>query len=332
MKVKGAAFVILLGPGEREKCRLYDFLATLLFFEADYVGASTLVVVNDRNDGLDAGDVELRFGFHRVIVLQNPYAEAKSGGDLVYDRLTAGIWAAFAQVVELDEPVFALKADTDAMVCGPFSARLERYFADHPSTGMVGSLEHDPDGRRRDTEEWWGRWIRSTCGPFPHQWLRLALRQRERPEWRREWKRWRQRLAVFRRAVRCGWRCGENILGGAYAVSPHALKRLREEEALWQDALMFNGTRVSEDVALSMLILALGLPLAEYNREAEVFAVWYQKPTLPMAEIVRRGYGLVHSIKDADVAVERAMRIELADLVGIPIEFRERTQSFRTPL
>lgn len=328
MNAKGAAFVILLGPGERERRRLYDFLATLLFFEADFLKVSTLVLVNDRNEGLDLTDIEARFGFRRIIAVQNPYAEKESGGDLIYDRLTAGIWAAFARVIELDEPAFVLKADTDALVCGPFSARLERYFTEHPSIGMVGSLENDPDGRRRNTEDWWGRWIRSTCGPFPHKWLRLLLRQRKRPSWRVEWYRWRKRLALYKRAVRCGWKRGENILGGAYAVSPYALRRIGEEKELWQDAFMFNGTRVSEDVALSMLIAACGLPLAEYNRASEVFAVWYQKPTLPLAEIVRRGYGLVHSIKDPDAAVEFSMRTELADLTGIPTAFRERTLSF----
>ena len=91
---------------------------------------------------------------------------------------------------------------------------------------------------------------------------------------------------------------------------------------------MFNSTRMSEDVALSMLIAALGLPLAEYNRSGEVFAIWYQKPSLPIREIIDRGYGLVHSIKDPVPDVELEMRLELANLVGIPEEFRTATGSF----
>lgn len=326
--MKGAIFVILVGPGEKEKQRLYDFLATLLFFEKEVLARSTLLLVNDCNLSLDHGDVAARFKCRQVVCLDNPYS-GRVGGELVYDRLTAGIWAALARVIELEEPHFVLKADTDALVCGPFATRLEEYFRKNPRVGMLGSVVHHPDGTRRNTEEWWANWIRSTCGPLPHQWLRLLRRGRTPLKWRDEWCRWRARLALYRRALSADWSCGTNILGGAYALSPAALRQLREKRVWWEDRFMFNGTRMSEDVALSMLIAALGLPLAEYNRPGEVFAIWYQKPSLPMREIIERGYGLVHSIKDPVPDVELEMRLGLANLVGIPEEFRTATGSFR---
>jgi len=331
LPMQGAIIVVLVGPGERELGRLNDLLASVVHFEAPFVARSTLLLVNDRNDQLDGPAIAVRTQFREVVVLNNPYVGAK-GGDLVFDRMTAGIWMALHTAMDRTDAEFVLKLDTDAMACGPFAERITRYFRDHPDAGMIGSLTHDPDGAVRNTEEWWGRWIRGTCGLLPHRWLRLRWHSQNRDRLTLEWRRWRRRHDLYRRAVRSAWVCGASVIGGAYALAPALVRRLREDRSRVEDVFLFSGTRMSEDVAVSMLTVALDLQLQEYNRPGEVFAVWYQKPTLPAAEIVRLGYGLVHSIKDPDLAVEHSMRLELADVTGIPRQLRERTQSFRARL
>lgn len=322
-----ASIIVLVGPGEREIRRLNDLLASIVYFEAEFVARSTLLLVNDRNALLDRADILARTKFREVILLKNPYV-GTDGGELVYDRLTAGVCVALLDAVDRTENDFLLKADTDAVACGPFAARISHFLRENPNAGMIGSLNHDPDGAKRNTEDWWGRWIRGTCGPLPHQWLRLLFRSRHRGQLGLELKRWRMRHAFYRRALRSRWTCGASILGGAYAISAPALRRLRENRRLLEDVFVFNGTRMSEDVAMSMLIAALGFELKEYNRPGDVFAVWYQKPTLPLREVIARGYGLVHSIKSESADEERLMRMELAELAGMSSEFREGMRAF----
>jgi hypothetical protein len=325
--MNGATIVVLVGPGERELRRLNDLLASILHFEAEFAAKSTLVLVNDRNTLLAGADVPARTKFSEMVVLNNPYV-GTDGGTMVYDRLTAGIWAVLLAVVDRADSDFVLKADTDALACGRFSVRITDYFQQHPTAGLIGSLTHNPDGARRNTEDWWGRWIRGTCGPVPHQWLRLLWCNRRRNRLGLELSRWRARNALYRRASRTAWVCGANILGGAYAISPAVVRRLRENRSMLEDEFLFNETRMSDDVAVSILIVALGFDLMEYNRPGDVFAVWYQKPTIPLREVVAQGYGLVHSIKAESAEEELQMRMELAALAGMSGEFRAEWKAF----
>lgn len=325
--MNGALIMILLGPLPREALRLNDLMASLLFFEEDLVKKSTLVIVNDGNSHFDSARVNARVGFKKIIVLNNPYIR-NGGGPLVYDRMTAGVLAALQSAVISDDYEFVLKLDTDALVCGCFAEKIGRFFSSNPRSGMIGSLDSNPDGSSRDCREWWSKWIRGTCGLFPKHWVRLRLKEGLPLNPFTEIMRWHRRHCILRSALQSGWLCGANILGGAYALSPHAIVELRSKKYLIRDAFLFDGTRVPEDIVVSMLVAALGLTLDGYNRAGEVFAVWYQKPTLSMQTLIERRYGLVHSIKSEDPLEEATLRSELAELAQIPHELCKRLHAF----
>jgi len=321
-------FVILLGPGEREFVRFNDLMASLLYFEKDAVAAGTLLVVNDRNEFFDREKLSSRLNFRKMIVMDNPYIGVRDG-NLPYDRCTAGMLAIMKVLIDDDEKFsYILKLDTDAVVCGKFADKITSYFQLLPKAGMIGSLYNNPDGTARDAEVWWGKWIRGTCGLLPRHWLKLYLKNGAPYRPLTALNRWRARNRMYRLARREGWSVGSSILGGAYAVSPAVVHKLRTRAYLVDDLYQFDCARIGEDVAVSLLVAALGLSLEEYNKEREVFAIWYQKPTMPLADIVRKEYGIVHSIKSDDPDEEREMRQELARLSGMPMEFRSRMGAF----
>jgi len=310
--------IVLLGPGERELKRFSYLLGSLCHFEKEVVANSTLIIVDDGSESEGRKRIEDQCGFKKVIVVDNPFA-VYGRTALVYDRLMAGIISGMREVGSLEPHDFVLKVDTDAVVCAPFTAKIQRYFANNPMVGMVGSLRHDPDGRVRDTEAWWSKIIRGTCGLLPSKVVRFHLKYKIPFRGVLTVRRWFSRYQIVNAAIRAKWTCGESILGGAYAISPAAVDGLVRNSNFLVDPMLFEGTRISEDVGMSMLTAAAGFRLGEYNRKGEVFGVWYQKPTLSAGQLIEAGYGLIHSVKDDDQNTESKLRRDILEAAGMPI-------------
>jgi hypothetical protein len=293
-------------------------MLSLAHFEPDLMSKSSLVLVDDGEESLrEILDINT-FGFRLVHVLRNPYRNA-GGGPITYDRLMAGIMVALQQIVEMDDADFVLKLDTDALVIGEFEVRIKAFLEQHPQAGMIGSFHHDPDGAVRGSEAWWGNQILKTCGMFPTELIRLHFRHRMPFHPVTVALRWRLRRRWVRDALRSGWRYGDHILGGAYVLSRQAIQRLRNRKALIHDPMLFEGTRIPEDIGLSILVPALGLLLREHNRPGEVFGIWYQQPTRSIAALISDGYGIVHSIKAVDEKEEAQLRASAATAAGMQL-------------
>ena len=297
--------------------RFRHLLASLAHFESGLMSASTLVIVDDCGMDIRTKIESETLGFKKVVILKNPYA-GSDAGKIVHDRLIAGVLLALRHILDLEGYDFVLKMDTDALVIAPFGDRIKAFLAANPRAGMVGSFRHDPDGKLRSSEAaWWARHIRKTCGNLPSGLIRLRRRYWVPIRPALVFKRWRRRRELIREASRNGWGEGDNILGGAYALSPLMVDALRAKRELLADIALFDGTGISEDVGLSLLVLALGFQLAEYNQQGGVFGVWYQQPTLPAEALLSRGYALVHSIKADDTEKEAALRAEVCGAAGM---------------
>jgi hypothetical protein len=313
-----AVFVILVGPGVRERRRFVDLLLSLRHFEAELLAQSSLILVDDGDESITGALDPKTYGFRQVRVLINPYRKT-GGGQIVYDRLMAGIIVALRQIVEMEDVDFVLKLDTDALIIGHFQERIKAFLEQHPEAGMIGSFHHDPDGSVRGSEAWWGNHILKTCGMFPTELIRLHFRHRMLFHPVTVALRWRRRRRWVRDALRNGWHYGDHILGGAYVLSRQAIQRLRNRTALIHDPKLFEGTRIPEDIGLSILVPALGLQLREHNRPGEVFGIWYQQPTRSIAELISDGYGIVHSIKSVDEKEEEQLRASAALAAGMKL-------------
>jgi hypothetical protein len=310
--------ITLVGPGVRGYNLFLDLIASLNHFESGLLSESTLLVVNDNKEQLSQMPTH-KYGFKAAELIDNPY-ESKRYTPLFYDKIAAGLIRAFKRVAELHDHAFVLKIDTDALVCRPFFDRVSTFLEAHPKAGMVGSFKHDPDGKMRGTEAWWAKHIKRTCGLFPSELLRFH-RENGIPFRFASVQRWFRRRALIGRAIRNGWELGDHVLGGACVFSPKVIQALRKEHAC-TDPFLFEATRVSDDVGISIMTAAMGFELAEFNRNGEVFGVWYEQPTFLADVLKENGYCFVHSIKSKDQAEEEALRNEMAQKFGIPLQLR----------
>lgn len=314
--MRKAIIIILLGPGKTELNRFFCLLHSLCYFEGDLVRNSTLLIVNDGNSEPECNSFVQRCEFKKVVTIPNPFLGLYKT-PLIYDRLMAGMLAALCEVTAIDSYDFILKIDTDALVCGTFSDRIKHVFETNHSVGMIGSLHHNPDGTLRDVEEWWAKAIRGTCSLIPLKSLHFHVKGKIPFRGKATFLRSFRRYRIMKAALRNGWKCGENILGGAYAISPLVALALKEKQ-LCVDSLLFEGTRISEDVGISMLVCAAGFTLREFNNSGQVFGIWYQQPTLSISNLVKRGYGIVHSVKFTDPTEEKELRAEYMRVTGVP--------------
>jgi hypothetical protein len=279
---------------------------------------SSLVLVDDGEESLrEILDVN-SFGFRLVHVLRNPYRNA-GGGPVTYDRLMAGIIVALHQIIEMDDADFVLKLDTDALIIGGFDVRIKAFLEQHPHVGMIGSFQHDPDGKLRGSESWWANQISKTCGILPTELIRLHIRNRMPFRPLAVFRRWHRRRQWIHDAFRRGWRLGDHVLGGAYALSPRVITVLRNRKEWIVDPMLFEGTRIPEDIGLSILVSALGFQLGEYNRPGEVFGIWYQRPTRSIEALILDGYAIAHSIKSSNDEEEAQLRASAATAAGMKL-------------
>jgi hypothetical protein len=209
---------------------------------------------------------------------------------------------AWAEVSRRGPYDFALKVDTDALVINPFASRLVTFFEQHPRVGMVGSFLRFPDGSTRPGIENWAWRMRRACrlgfGPgglsrepasFPASFARIMRRRR-----------------LLARARRHGYKEGEHVLGGSYAISRGVLERWRNS-ALDQLTHLFEGTKIGEDVTVSLLVRSVQYELADHNLPGEIFGVWHRALRVP-PEVLVRQYAVVHSVKTGSEQNEADLR------------------------
>jgi hypothetical protein len=156
----------------------------------------------------------------------------------------------------------------------------------------VGSFDRDCNGAPRD----FSMWVKPVqrAGRLV-QGRRIALSGRAR----------RVRRYV-REARRAGYVWGENALACAIAMPRPALDALRADGAL-DDACAFVGTRLYDDPILGLLVRRAGYRLANHVDAGDTFAVrWRGLPAEP-AQLLERGYSIIHSVKN-DATPEAEIR------------------------
>ncbi len=274
--------IIPVGPDEREPGRLRAVVSELRAHE--HPAAIRLIVIDDAPVAR-----ALEFDWPDRQVVRTPlWAGARPDP---HSAMVAGTLEGLRHVRELE---FAVKLDTDAAVIAPFSARLRAAFAD-PGLGVVGAYDRAPDGGQRD----WGVWRRTidrAARPVQLTLRGAGPRIRIRPPEERRF------VAEVRRRAYAAAPAGAHCLGGAYAVSGAFLTRAALDWGPWL------GTKLSEDVVVGLLALHAGLRMQSLTRPGEPFGVRWRGLPAPPAELIRRGYGIVHSVRAADASAEAALR------------------------
>lgn len=292
------AVVLAIGPGDVELQRVGDLLESLFTYEPS---VSHVVLVDD---AMPARQLERCFTVLEscaLVTIPNPRrgrGEAWSGG------MTAGMFAGFRWIAENTECEFTVKLDSDSLIIAPFAEKLRTAFASHPEVDQFGCY-------------------RTTPTPVPelrHWTATPALEKLRRPFtlWRRTTRPWPQlQCVLFRRdrerrrlilaAMAHGQTLGMHCQGGGYAVRGRMLKKLAQA-GCFDDPFLWFWAPVCEDTVMSLTIYAQGGQAADLNGEGEVFGVAHiGLPDSPQ-NLLKRGYSIIHSVKDSDAYREADTR------------------------
>jgi hypothetical protein len=285
-----AGVVIPVGPGELELERLADTVESL---RAHVPDLDLLVLVDDGDEprGLEHG---AGWDESRLVALRPPRGVRSSH---MHDRMAAGTLTFLSWLATHDRVDYLVKLDTDALLIGDFRPSLEAAIGDRPDVGVWGAYRENVDGgEQRDFSMF----------ALPLRLARLPLRLRRSGELplsieqavtgpaarSRRFVR-----AAVAAAERNGYESGEHCLGGSYAVTRAAARRMRERGWL-RDAHATHRTHLAEDVVLGLLARASGLELASLVAPGEAFAVKFRGLLAEPDELISRGHAIVHSVKD----------------------------------
>jgi hypothetical protein len=278
------AAVIPVGPSAAERLRLIDLLASLWHHEPNL---SRVVVIDDGAAMVDfpAGPCPI----DRVI------SPREGRGNGILGGLCAGMLAGLKHCASFENEIdFVLKIDTDALVIAPFAAQVARLFHDHPTAGMAGAYRFTPNGDRRDFAPW-----RELANDLSSAWI--SDRTRQLRAGRRSPMALHGAPAAMRRAaqlaLRNGYQPGENIQGGAYGLSIKAIREMNAASLL-NEPLNWLNTALGEDVLVPMLVKAAGLELHDAAGNGDPFGVRYKGLPDTPAELISRGYAIIHSVKN----------------------------------
>lgn len=294
-----AAVGIPVGPAQEELARLRDLVDSLRCHAPDL---PTLVLVDD-----GPADRNLRAAIDwsgpQIVVLR-PRPPAR--GAAANDRHVAGTFSALAWLAGSGGADYLVKLDTDALVISDFRPSIESAMRAEPEVGLWGAHRRNEVGGGERNFAYWRRPIRKAVSPLR---VRLAgsvpvLEQAVvGPKGRG-----RRLIRRLRRdALANGYEIGEHCLGGSYAVTAEAARRMRARGYL-EDPLGTYGTRLGEDVVLGMLVRACGLRLGSLIAPGEAFALRHRGLLADPEVLLERGHAVVHSVKGHDGISEEELR------------------------
>lgn len=276
------AIVVAVGPNPREVERVRDLAASIAAHEpADAI----MVLVDDhpepRNLTADLPRSLQTISLHHRRA-SRPHFSRSVG-------ICAVILHGLQWIQANTQAQFVLKLDTDSLVIGPYRQRVAERFDRNPGTGMIGAHKTAVDGTRRD----WSVHAET-----------LALLTK-RFHWRHpraSMRTWNDPLKAHARrlhgaARRHGYQTAEHCMGGGYAIARRALDAMAGEGFL-DDPGLWSQADLPEDVMLGLHVRALGFTLADATQAGEVFGVSYKGLAAPPAELLARGYGVIHALKN----------------------------------
>jgi hypothetical protein len=293
----GVAVVMLVGPTEQEVRGAADTLDSLWAYEPG-VGWCVLI-----DDSVEDRGLTRRLGCPRSVEVVSIVNPRRGRGTGILGGACTGMLSALSWIHAQAEPRFCLKLDTDALVIAPFGEKIARAFQASPGVGMVGSYDMCCDGTRRSFVQW-SRRVAKLAAP-------VALWRKPRRRWRHVQVNLWGRRAIVRRHIQAalaqGYERGTHCLGGAYAIEAEMLRRMAQRGYL-DDPLLWLHSECAEDVMLGIYTRAVGLQSMNLVGRDEPFGIQHRGLVDSPANLVARGYSLIHSVKNDPAFTEEAIR------------------------
>lgn len=285
------AALVAVGPGDREIERTRDLLASIVAYEPP---PWTLVLVDDHSPERSLADalpaprgVSVVSVHHDRAGKKHAYTAAKGICSVI---LTGMQWIART----CPDVAFTLKLDTDALVIAPFSSRLSSLIAGEPDVGMIGAFDKTPNGDPRDVTRAAGIVSRLHHPPLPWAQPRKLLRHLQEQLTGAPALQIRRHIST---AIDNGYVYGQHCLGGAYAVSGEFLRRMRAAGFLAQPK-NWMGIDCPEDVMIGMYTRAVALRHRSFVAPGETFGIRFMGLADTPENLVARGYGVIHAVKN----------------------------------
>jgi len=300
------AALVTVGPKPQEIDRVADLVASIAAFEH---GPSYFVMVDDAKADRKLTE-QIKFPINMSPVsLWHDRSTQKAGytkGKGICSVILTGLqWIArYAEDAQ-----FVLKLDSDALVIAPFANKIFVKLSENPAIGMIGAYTLTPNGTPRDISR--NAAIIKNLHKPAIPWLkpRKAYRAiRDRATGGGALKDIRAALTTARKQ---GYAYGEHCLGGGYALSREFVRRMETQGHL-KNPLQWLSVDSPEDVMIGMYTAAVGLKHANFVGDNEVFGVRHEGLPYEPAELVSRGYSVIHSIKNDKRISEREVRAYFA--------------------
>ncbi len=238
----------------------------------------------------------------RTVALTNQHADT---ANRLKGSLTARILRGLAWIQANTDADFVLRIDTDALVIAPFVDRVRWLMNRKPDAGLIGTVGLSCNPELRALEDLTKEPKLATAHRLIPMWQptnvtepseridiigvgRVTLRQL------RAFNNVRPHIAD---AIRRGYTSSEFCQGGAYVVTRLMLDRmaasgyLRQPDA-WVDIPF------SEDRVIAMYARAVGVQICDYSLPGEPFGMNFVGLAYPPADLVTRGYSIIHSVKN----------------------------------
>lgn len=203
-------------------------------------------------------------------VVRNPKKLYLAGLDLTLQR-------AFLEAHRLFESPIYLKIDPDALVIGTgLLPAMQNAFSRNPKTGLLGTYHIDWNGEARDLSYWSER---------------MSRRRKDlgRP---------------YALALRNGYKMGDGVQGGAYALSHACLDAIIRRGWLHgKDGYRpshIKGQQVAEDSLITMLSYAAGFEAQDFGGPDQPFGIWHVGLPMPPEELIKQNRLVTHAIKYSD--------------------------------
>ena len=295
--MKTWAIVVACGPGDREIERVSDVLESVFHYEPN---TRWVAVIDSADEDRNLAERFAKPAGTTLVSIRNPKPGRAPGQ---WGGLCVGVLAAYAWVARSTDARFVVKFDSDALAINPFAESMFQVMRDNPLACVFGAYMRDCNGVSRDYRG---------MGGLMKRLHRLALTEYQPKRFGRRFPLalW-GRPAVLRRhikqALRNGYHFGEHVSGGAYGVSIELLNRM-ERWGYFDERLAWADTEMSEDVMFGMYALAVGLGIAGYAANGEVFGVKHVGLPDTPARLVERGYSVIHSVKNDQRFSEEEIR------------------------
>lgn len=279
------AFAMVMGPGQAEM--VIDNIEAICSL---YPGAKTWI----RNDHTTDGSWEQVQEWSH----DKPVRLSRNGSRYGYYRLAQTYGELLLEIADA-KPDLLIKIDPDTVLIRPGLIELFQERFTHHGPGICGSHRTSPDGLPRS---------------FRHHALMVALDVMPvGPKKKAKGLRWRP-VGYFPhilKAVRRGYRIGENVQGGLYAVDGGTLQNLAGSGFLKAMAFGRHGMVWADDVLITLGVRSVGGVISPLNA-ADSIATTHIQSVRPLYIKDEHLFGpqllAVHPIKPEDAALRSALR------------------------